>query len=83
MAQFTGYICDRRECGITANGGEKGELPVGWLSLSLKTDADVQAHSWQLCSDQCAANLFVDRHEAKTTKRFKRTKPPTQGATDV
>lgn len=70
MAEVRGRRCDRPGC--TTFEEDAPNIPIGWVQVIPKTSENGKVESYELCSNRCAAWLFLDRHEAETGKRLNR-----------
>lgn len=58
MGKVSGYTCDACTAFEVAEGST---TPKGWILLPLKTEHDLKESGFIVCSNLCAAKLFVLR----------------------
>jgi hypothetical protein len=69
MAEVRGRKCDRPEC--TTFVTDAPNMPSGWIQVMPKR-YNGKTEGFELCSNYCAAFMFMDRYEAESGKRIQR-----------
>jgi hypothetical protein len=79
--QASGFACDYQPCQRFSQGAgpERNKVPDGWVTVTFHTTVQVaggkteaRSEAKHFCSDDCLANVAIERHTANTGKRFMR-----------
>jgi hypothetical protein len=83
MGRFTGFRCD--VCGTVKEGSgrEKGDVPMGWMSLVVKTTEDLTSGMFLLCSNKCLKKIATERYKVDLDSKRPRTVEPRVGRYDL